>query len=320
MSTKTQQNQHLPYLDDFLLSMQTDNYSPRTLYNYERDLKTFEEFLRENNIPFQKINKNSLLNYKAYLASTDRQTAKSQTSENRLSAESINRMLSALRSYFNFLVDMDHEVPVAPDVIKLLKKEKKKLRVSERDALLKLVEAPTKLEKDEKIAVRNRAMLEVLISTGVRISELIHIKKTDIDKQGRIFIRGKGKKERFVYLTERAQKHLQKYLEFRDNTEASPFLFLPFSGRNVNKKDKKMSPNYIQDKLKRYRELLGINVPISPHSIRHAFATYLAEQGADPSAIQRMLGHESLDTTTRYVNIADRHAQETHKRYHPFNE
>jgi site-specific recombinase XerD len=309
----------LPYLDDFLLSIQTDNYSPETLYNYERDLKTFEDFLNEIGASFEKIDKKTILNYKAYLASKDRKTPKLQKGKKQLSAYSINRMLSVLRSYLRFLIDMDYNTPIPPEVVKLVKKVKKHPRVSEFNEIVKLIEAPTHLEKNEKIALRNRAILETLLSTGMRISELINLKISAIDKTGRIFVKGKGKKERFVYLTPRAKKYIKKYLAVRGELD-SPYLFIPYSGKNIQEKNKKISPNYLQDKIKKYRELLGINIPLSAHGIRHAFATYLAEQGANPAAIQILLGHESLDTTTRYVHPSDRFAESTHKKFHPLKE
>jgi len=129
---------------------------------------------------------------------------------------------------------------------------------------------------------------------------------------------GKGKKQRFVYLTERAMEHLNRYLTSRRDT--FPALFIPYSGRNVKNQQKRISTNYLQEKIKDYREKLKINVPTSAHSLRHGFATYLAEEGASPAAIQILLGHESLDTTTRYVHASDRFAQETHRKFHPLAE
>ncbi len=311
-------NNLLPYLDDFLLNLQTNNLSEKTLYNYERDLKVFENFLKDINVDFNNINKKTILNYKAYLTSVDRKTPENQKGEKRLSSYSINRMLSVLRSYIKYLIDMDYDSPLPPEAIKLIKTEKKHPRVSEFEEIKKLIEFPTQLEKNKKIALRNRALLEVLFSTGMRISELLNFKLDQIDKSGRIFIRGKGKKERFVYLTPRAQKHLKNYLDERiDN---SPFAFVPYSGSHNQDKNKKISPSYLQRKIKQYREILGINVPLSAHSIRHGFATYLAESGANPAAIQILLGHESLDTTTRYVHASDRYAERIHKKYHPLKE
>jgi len=309
----------LPHLDDFLLHLQTDNYSEETIYNYERDLEVFRDFLEEVNTEFEKIDKKTILNYKAYLTSRDRKTPKNQKGKKKLVSYSINRMLSSLRSYLKYLIDMDYKPVISPDAVKLVRTERKHPQVAEFKELVKLIESPSKLERNKIIALRNRAMLEMLFSTGMRISELVNLKKTQIDKTGRIFIMGKGKKERFVYLTPRAQKHLNNYLEVRGETD-SPYLFIPYRGKNAQKDEKKISPNYLQEKIKRYRELLGINVPISAHSLRHGFATYLAEQGANPAAIQILLGHESLDTTTRYVHASDRYAEKTHRKFHPLKE
>lgn len=305
----------LPHLDDFLLSIQTDNYSPETIYNYERDLIVFENFLFEHNLNFVKLSKKDILNYKAYLSSRDRKTALEEISGYRLGSYTINRMLSSLRSYIKFLNDMDYSVPISAESVKMIKNVKKHPQVAELEDLVRLIECPMKFEKNKKIGVRNRAMLEVLFSTGMRISELVGLKRVQIDNSGKIFILGKGKKERFVYLTDRAKFLLDEYLKARN--DAFPYLFIPYRGKNSQDKNKKISTNYLQYKIKKYRELLGINVPTSAHSLRHGFATYLAERGANPAALQILLGHESLDTTTRYVHASDRYAEETHRKYHP---
>jgi site-specific recombinase XerD len=187
--------------------------------------------------------------------------------------------------------------------------------VAEFDDLVRLIESPTSLESDLKVALRNRAMLEVLFATGMRISELCNLNRSQVDASGRIFITGKGRKQRFVYLTPRAKLHLDNYLAARDDAAAA--LFVPYAGRNVVKPKRRISTNYLQDRIKKYREKLKINVPTSAHSLRHGFATYLAEAGANPAAIQILLGHESLDTTTRYVHASDKYAEETHKKFHP---
>jgi len=312
-------NISLPYLDDFLLNLKTNNYSQETIYNYERDLEILENFLIENKKEFDDINKKSILNYKAYLNSKDRKTPKSALGKKRLGGFSINRNLSSIRSYLRFLADMDYKAPISPDMVKLVKTIKKHPKISDFEEIIKIIEAPMQFEKNKKVALRNRAIFEMLFSTGMRISELISLKKEQIDKNGRIFILGKGKKERFVYLTPRAQKHLKNYLEIRGIVD-SIYLFIPFMGKNVQEKDKKISATYLQTKIKKYRELLGINLPISCHSIRHAFATYLAENGANPAAIQILLGHESLDTTTRYVHASDRYAEKTLRKFHPLKD
>lgn len=308
---------NLPLIDDFLLHLKTNNYSPETVYNYERDLLTFSSFLKEFPLPFDQIDKRVIAQYKAYLASKDRKTALKGLLNQRLGSSSSNRMLSALRSYFKYLIDMDYKIPVAPEAIKLAKTDKKHPQVAELDDLIRLIESPMVFEKDPLVGLRNRTVLEVLFSTGMRISELCSLNRVNIDKTGKIFIMGKGRKERFVYLTPRAQNILERYLTTR--TDGTKALFVPYGGQNTKSSQKRLSPNYIQMKIKQYREKLGINVPTSAHSLRHGFATYLAESGASPAAIQILLGHESLDTTTRYVHASDKFAEETHHRFHPLS-
>ena len=307
----------LPSIDDFLLHIQANNYSPETLYNYERDLKTFSGFLCDemDRLPFQDINKRTIEQYKAYLNSNDRKTASGAQSQKRLSSGSINRTLTSLRRYLNYLIDMDQVVPIAPESIKLLRMGKNHPQVAEMEELIQLIESPMKFEKNKLVALRNRAALETLFASGMRISELISLRLNQLDKTGKIFIQGKGKKQRFIYLTDRAKQHIDNYLKARD--DSSPFLFIAQRGLNASDKSKHLSPNYLQMKIKKYRELLGINVPTSAHSLRHGFATYLAEQGANPAAIQILLGHESLETTTRYVQVSDKYAESTHKKFHP---
>jgi len=306
----------LPHADDFLLSLQANKYSPETIYNYERDLEVFANFLDDSNIKFEKLDKRTITYYKAYLVSRDRKTPKlGKQVEKQLDSRSINRMLSALRGYLRYLIDMDYPCPVPPEAVKLTKAGRKHPQVAELQDLIRLIEAPSSLESNPKTALRNRAMLEVLFATGMRISELCSLNRSQIDDTGRIFITGKGRKQRFVYLTPRAKQHLDAYLATRHDD--CPALFIPYAGRNVQKPKRRISTNYLQARIKKYREKLKINVPTSAHSLRHGFATYLAEQGANPAALQILLGHESLDTTTRYVHASDKYAEETHRKYHP---
>ena len=306
----------LPNLDDFLLFLQTNNYSEETIYNYERDLKVFERYLDgEASLPFSKLKKRDLELYKAYLVSRDRKTADERTNNKRLGGFSMNRMLSSLRSFLKYLIDSDYPCPVSPQMIKLTKTIKKHPQVAELSDIIRLIEIPTKLEKEKHIQLRNRAMMEVLFATGMRISELISLNKNQIDDTGKIFILGKGRKQRFVYLTERAISYLDAYLTTRQDRH--PALFIPYRGSRAASANSRISSNYLQMKIKQYREFLRINVPTSAHSLRHGFATYLAESGANPAAIQILLGHESLDTTTRYVNTSDKFAEKTHHKYHP---
>jgi site-specific recombinase XerD len=309
----------LPHLNDFLLNLQASKYSPETVYNYERDLKVFSDFLGQCGVTFDKIDKRFIISYKAYLVSRDRKTAiLNNPADKELDSRSINRMLSALRSYLRFLIDMDHPCPLPPEVVKLTKTGKKHPQVAEFEDLIRLIETPSALEANPRVALRNRAMLEVFFATGMRISELCSLNRSQIDGSGRVFITGKGRKQRFVYLTPRASHYVNMYLSTRQDN--CPALFIPYAGKNASNPRKRISTNYIQERIKRYREKLRINVPTSAHSLRHGFATYLAEKGANPAALQILLGHESLSTTTRYVHASDRYAEETHHKYHPLAE
>ncbi|MEA3356839.1 MAG: tyrosine-type recombinase/integrase [Patescibacteria group bacterium] len=280
-----------------------------------------------------------------------------------LGSRSINRMLSAVRSYLKWRVDFDMDVPIPPEAIRLIKTERKKTQVAELKELVSLIECPSTFEKDHRVAARNRAMLEILFSTGMRISELVGLNLEQINDRGKIFIMGKGKKQRFVYLTARARHYLDEYLKVREDAKArkprggsvsegsegsaqvvedkvgvSPPLdrkpivpvstafiekrknaavFIPYRGGRDGKRGKRISTNYLQEKIAVYRRRLGIVVPTSAHSLRHGFATYLAENGANPAAIQVLLGHESLQTTTRYVHASDKFAEKTHRESHP---
>ncbi|MBU0975937.1 MAG: tyrosine-type recombinase/integrase [Patescibacteria group bacterium] len=340
----------LPYMDEYLLELSNNNYSLETIKNYERDLLVFMEFLAIKDIAFKKITKKTITLYKGFLksenyfrfleeigekAQDDEDISKTCSKGSRtrgsgssgLSSRSINRMLSALRSFLRFLIDFDYRAPLAPDAIKLLKTERKEARVPEFEDLVKLVEYPSSFEKNKFVARRNRAILELLFSSGMRISELVNLNLKDVDltsdrrkiRMGKLYILGKGKKQRFVYLTERCKGHLEEYLRTRsDQYEA---LFIPTKGKRMNKglANMRISARHVQNRIALYRKLLGIVVPVSPHSLRHGFATYLAEKGASPVAIQRLLGHESLQTTTRYVHASDRFAEKTHRKYHPLS-
>lgn len=296
-----------------------------------------------------------------------------------LDPTSINRMLSALRSFLKFRIEWDLEIPVPPDAIGMMKAKKRIKKVASKEELVKLIECPMQFEKQENVALRNRCMLEMLFATGMRISELIGIDLEQLNVEGKLYILGKGKKERTVYMTPRSLFWLNNYLKVRlryslselekKEREAdgsftngretlsegekelsdlalemfdgeykyiklvekyresgylkkfdSPALFIPFSGGRNGKHANRISTNYFQEKIAEYRKKLGIQIPTSAHSLRHGFATYLAENGASPVALQVLLGHSSLNTTTKYVHATEKFAEETVRQHHPLKE
>jgi site-specific recombinase XerD len=153
-----------------------------------------------------------------------------------LNSRSINRMLSSFRSFLSFLIDIDYEVPISPSAIKMVKTVRKESQVASIDDLVELLEAPNKYETDQRVILRNRALLEVMFSTGMRVSELVNLDLEDIrynklEKKvtdNKMYILGKGKKQRYVYLTDRAIFHLENYLSTRDDD--FPAVFIPYKG------------------------------------------------------------------------------------------
>ena len=339
----------LPYLREYLSNLKNNNYSRETLENYARDLEIFSSFLYYIEIPFDKIEKLTISEFKGFLreqnyipilhkyqagyelTQKDIEKSKTEISEvkkamyrGQLSDNSVNRMLSALRSYLTFLVDNDKPIPIPPTAIKMIKAEKKEKQVAELNELVQLIESPMELETETIVKLRNRAILELIFSTGMRISEAANLNRDQIKilngkiVEDRIYVMGKGKKQRFVYLTERAISHLQEYLDQR--RDEYPAMFVPTKGTRKATENPyivRLSQNYIQMKIAEYRRRLGIIVPTSAHSLRHGFATYIAEEGANPAAIQRLLGHSSLQTTSKYVHASDKFAEKAHRDFHP---
>ncbi|MBW7953204.1 tyrosine-type recombinase/integrase, partial [Candidatus Dojkabacteria bacterium] len=198
----------LPMQTEFFLDLVNTNYSQETVDNYKRDLEILAAFILSNKLAFVSLKKLDISRYVEFLrtgryltvlkkykptnvygkahGTSEKKKSSSSASRRlsmysgRLSSRSVNRMLSAIRSYLRFLIDIDHQVPLPPDSIKLIKSEKKETQVAEFEELVHLVEAPETYEKKRKIRFRNRAMLEMLFSTGMRISELINLDRHDL--------------------------------------------------------------------------------------------------------------------------------------------
>jgi site-specific recombinase XerD len=282
-------SQKLPLLEDFLLFLTTSNYSKATIRNYERDLLVFEKFLNDNSFQFQNITKKTITIYQADLMAEDRQLLKLKTNKQSakpLEPKTINRMLTSIRSYFVYLIDNDYPCPLLPQQIKLMKLGKYKLHLPELETLIQFIESPKELEYNAFIGIRNQTILELIFASGMRISEVTHLTIEQIHQDdSKILIKGKGNKQRFVYLTPRAHSILNAYLQERyeiikqalpsqyqtgEYIDQFSFVFITkktFDTLKDKIKDHNLpssllnshiSENYLQSKIKSYRLLLNI--------------------------------------------------------------
>lgn len=308
----------LPHIDDFLQDLQANHYSMGTARNYKQDLAVFSRFLNESNVPFDEIRKETITSYKAYLASRGRNAAKpGNHGDKQLAPCTINYKLIALRVYLRYLINIDYPCPLAPEAVENLKAVPKRPQVPELKDLVRLIGAPA--PEANIMELRDKAILETLFNTGLRVSELVSLNREQVDLERRqLGLKGKGDKIRILFLSDTVTQWIRRYLQSRrDHFEP---LFIRYSGKvDARKSGEKMrlTVRSIQRIVIRYAERCGLPITATPETLRHCFATYLAEEGGNPAAIQIPLGHESLDTTTRYVHASDKYAEETQRKYHP---
>ncbi len=225
-----------------------------------------------------------------------------------------NYHLIALRGFLRFCAKRD--VPaLAPDKIELAKAPRKQISFLTREELARLFKQPDVTTIN---GLRDRAILELLFSSGLRVSELVSLDRDHINLKRREFmVRGKGQKDRPIFISPEAAEWIQNYLDKRDDNTRP--LFIRYSGR----KSVDLSGNYhrltarsIQRLVSRYALLAGITKHISPHSMRHSFATDLLMNGADLRSVQAMLGHSNIATTQIYTHVTDPHLKSIHERFH----
>ncbi|MBU4421669.1 tyrosine-type recombinase/integrase [Candidatus Parcubacteria bacterium] len=242
-----------------------------------------------------------------------------------------NYHLIALRSFLKFLSKQDVK-SLAPEKIELAKMPERMVNFLGEDEIDRLLDAPlpsspfqggSKGGSGVKLGdLRDKAILEILFSTGLRVSELCHLKRDDISlkkKKGAIefSVRGKGKKVRVVFLSEQAAFWLKEYLDRR--IDVSPWMFVRMdkAAASLAKRDEEpMTPRSMQRMVAKYATIAGIAKQITPHTLRHSFATDLLSNDADIRTVQAMLGHSSITTTQVYTHITDKHLREAHNRCH----
>jgi len=286
------------HLIDFINYLKYErNYSSDTIISYEKDIKEYLVYVIDNNKKILGIKYKDIKSYLTHLNDKENNNA------------TISRKISSLRSFYKFLVSngITDNNPFLS--VKLPKKEKKLPRFFNYSELEEMFEVPN---LNTPLGQRDRLILEMLYGTGVRVSELVNIKISDIKgKEIRIF--GKGNKERYVEFGEYADEILQLYLKDgykKLNKRNSEYLFL-------NKNYTKLTDRGVRFLLDKIISETSINKNISPHMIRHSFATHLLNEGCDLLSVQQLLGHESLSATSIYTHITTDRIKDVYFKTHP---
>ena len=300
------------FIDQFIHYLSVEkNASPHTCRCYRRDLEGFEDFLKNSGmyvsstgkIEMEKVDRMAIRKYLSFL---HRKNKKS----------SIARKISTLRSFFKYMV-REQVIPSNPAKgVSTPKVEKTLPTTLTVDEAFRLMEAPTTIsekpsEGSKEKGLRDRAILELLYSSGLRVSELVGLNSNQLDLDlGIVRVMGKGRKERIVPVGTKAIKALEAYLEKRGMLEGEEPIF-------VNSLGGRLTARSVGRLIKRYTRHSGIFRKVSPHSLRHTFATHLLDAGADIREIQEMLGHSSLSTTQRYTHVSMGKLMEVYDKAHP---
>jgi len=272
------------------------NYSDHTVRAYQNDLNEFYGFMESREMELDNIRSRDL---NLYLL----------TLYNKNSKSTVSRKLTTLRSFFNFLVKKGVLDNNPAKLIPLPKKEKNLPVFLSVDEVFKLLQSS---QEGGVLFKRDRAILELLYSSGLRVSELSNIKILDIDRSQKVVkVMGKGGKERIVPYGSKADDAMTEYLKSRHKLNPKEdYLFL-------NNRGTQLSTRSIERTVKKYGFLSGIAKNISPHSLRHTFATHLLGSGADLRSIQELLGHSSLSTTQKYTHTSIEELMKIYDKVHP---
>jgi site-specific recombinase XerD len=299
-------NMFSDYLADFLDYMEVEKgRSLKTIENYSLYLNRFYEFAGD--IKVGKIDLDMVSKWRKWLNRYKGEDGRE------VSKTTQNYHLIALRSFLKYLARRDVKA-LAPEKIELASSKRPQVSFLDADEVMALFDA---CDTNNIIGLRDRAILELLFSTGLRVSELVklNIDSINLDK-GEFSIRGKGQKDRPVYVSDSAKEAIHNYLKQRkDNYEA---LFVQASKRK-NEEDvtiSRLTTRTIQRIVERYRTKAGITKHVTPHTLRHSFATDLLGNGADLRSVQSLLGHANIATTQIYTHVTDPQLKEIHKKFH----
>lgn len=291
------------------------NRSLKTRENYERYLRAFMNFSKVKDP--EDITSDQVIKFRLHLAREKSAAGKT------LKRVTQSYYIIALRNFLKYLIKKDYEV-LSPDKIELPKIPRRQIEIIEYADLERFLNAPA---TDNLRGLRDKAILETFFSTGLRISELCNLDRYLNLDRGELSIRGKGEKLRVVFLSDRAKIAIKNYLDKRTDTEESLFVSLSKSpdvksGSRPKRRDSKpkvlgrIIPRAVQRLVEFYRRKAGIAKKITPHQLRHQFATDLLINGADLRAVQEMLGHSNIATTQIYTHITNKELREVHKSFH----
>jgi integrase/recombinase XerD len=293
----------------------------------DRQIRSYFDFLRlEKNLSAQTLTsyKYDFAKYRSFLSSAGIDSAASVTEDNvstflkllhrkSLSPRSISRTISAIKGFHRYLLGEEEAKDDPTQIIESPKREKNLpdvLSIAEVDEILK------QPDTTEKLGIRNRAILETLYATGIRVSELVNLKQSDLRfNDGLILVFGKGSKERLVPIGRSAQHWIEEY-------KKKTRVYLAKAGKShdalfLNVRGTKLTRDMILKLVEKYSIAAGIVKKVHPHTFRHSFATHLLEGGADLRAVQEMLGHADISTTQIYTHIDREYLKEVHRTFHP---
>lgn len=288
-------------IDIFLSHLKYEkNYSDHTISNYKRDLTQFQTFTKEKNCSLKKVDNRVLRGFLAYL------------SEQGNYKSTIARKLAAIRSFFQFCISKKWADDNPAKIVATPKQEKNIPSFLSEEEMTNFLDLPT---SNKPLDLRDNSILELLYATGIRVSELVGINLEDIDMEQRLIrVKGKGKKERILPFGKKAEAKLVSYLRSRPLLSKGNIqekaLFLNYRGN-------RLSVRSIERIVDKYIRFAALRRKISPHSLRHSFASHLLSRGADLRFIQELLGHESLATTQKYTHVDLKQLLKIYKKSHP---
>lgn len=292
---------------DYVESLEVEGgRSAKTAENYRLYLERFTEF--SDNVAVGSITAEQIRKYRLWL------NRYKNSADEGLSTITQSYHLIALRGFLKYLGDRGID-SLPADKIKLPKVTRKQVNFLHFDEVTRLLEA---VEGDDESALRDRAIIELLFSSGLRVSELVNLNRGHINTKRREFmVRGKGQKDRPVFISKTAAERVDEYLATRiDNL---PPLFLSYSRNNVANQTgdfRRLTARSVQRMIAKYGKLAGLTKHVHPHAMRHAFATDLLMNGADLRSVQSMLGHANIATTQIYTHVTDEHLRDVHERFH----